>query len=173
MISNPLMQITVHPTMLMDSSTRSKRFECIIAEVSITPNYSINEVFNVTAVKTLLYDCQDLLGLNNINSHILNSPSPKIYFDYTIDEQDISLKKLRVLLVSLSDWLEIIKYGLTFWITRKPTDPNNPDNAVDINNNSYPYMREKDFGSSTDYSLDSDSKSNRVRQKNESKVFLK
>lgn len=75
--------------------------------------------------------------------------------------------------MSLSDWLEIIKYGLTFWITRKPTDPNNPDNAVDINNNSYPYMREKDLGSSTDYSLDSDSKSNRVRQKNESKVFLK
>ena len=55
--------------------------------------------------------------------------------------------------MSLSDWFEIIKYCLTFLMARKPTDPNN---AVDIDGESYPYTRREDFESPTDDSLDSD-----------------
>ena len=44
--------------------------------------------------------------------------------------------------MSLSDSVEIIKYCFTFWITRKSTDPNNPNNAVDMGDESYPYMND-------------------------------
>jgi hypothetical protein len=73
-----------------------------------------------------------------------------------------SLKKLQVPLMSLSDWLEIVKYGLTFWMVRKPTDPNN---AVDIDDESYPYTRREDFESPTDDSLDSDYDNNNKNNK--------
>jgi len=176
MIGNPLVQVTVHPNMPMGYSplgslVHSGRFEYIIAEVSITPNYSTHDVCNVTVVERLLCECRDLLSLDNINSYILDNPSPEIDFDDTLDnsldEQLVtrmspSLKKLQVPLMSLSDWLEIVKYGLTFWMVRKPTDPNN---AVDIDDESYPYTRREDFESPTDDSLDSDYDNNNKNNK--------
>lgn len=170
---NSLVKVTVHPTMPMGYSplgslVRSGRFEYIVAEVSITPNYNMRDIYNVTVAEGLLCECRDLLRLDNINSYILDNPSPKIDFDDTVDDQldealvsrmSPNVIKLRVPLMSLSDWFEIVKYGLTFWIIRKPTDPNNPNNAVDINDESYPYARREDFESPTDEtddSLDSD-----------------
>ena len=174
------MQVTVHPTMPMGYSplgslVHSGRFEYIIAEVSITPNYSIHDVCNVTVVEELLCECRDLLSLDNINSYILDNPSSKIDFDYTVDDSldeqlvtrmSPSLKKPQVPLMSLSDWLEIVKYGLTFWMIRKPTHSNNPNNAVvDIDDESYPYTRREDFESPTVDSLDSGSDNNNKNNK--------
>lgn len=93
---------------LLGSLVHSGRFEYIIAEVSITPNYSIHDVCNVTVVEGLLRECRDLLSLDNINSYILDNSSSKIDFDDTVDEQFVtrmspSLKKLQVPLMSLSD----------------------------------------------------------------------
>ena len=91
--SNPMVQVTTHPTMSMNyfpigSFICSGRFEYIIAEVSTTPDYNINDVYNIIATETLLYDCQDLLNLNNIKSYILNNPSPNIDFDVDSDSND-------------------------------------------------------------------------------------
>lgn len=115
MIANPLVPVTVHPTMPMGYShlgslVCSGRFEYISAEVSITPDYNINDVYNVNVVETLLYDCQNLLRLDNTNSYILDSPVPEIDFDEQfVTRMSLSLKKLKVPLMSPSDWFEIIK----------------------------------------------------------------
>ena len=90
MTDNPMVRVTTHYTMYMGylplgSPILSGRFQYIIAEVSVTPDYNINDIYNVTRVETLLYDCQDLLDLDNIKSYVLDNRSSDNDFDVDSD----------------------------------------------------------------------------------------
>ena len=76
LIANPLVQVTVLPTMPMGYSLQGSlvalgRYEFIVAEVSITPDCSVEDAFNVIAVEEILCDCRDLLALDHIRSYVL------------------------------------------------------------------------------------------------------